>query len=469
MQQPLVSVIIPAYNNAEFLGETIQSVLQQTYPNFEIMLVNDASPDHVNEVVQQFADPRLRYIVHEKNRGLSAARNTGIRASKGDIIALLDGDDLFHPEKLRLHVEFLAQHPTVGVTYNARFELNHSVNTIRELWRPPTTVTLADLVCTFPFSPSDMVLRRNWLFQVGLFDEYHTYVGEDLDINCRLALAGCQFVSVDRALNYRRYHSGRIVKNLRASVNDTLRPLNAIFQDEHCPHAVLRIKDIAYSTHLLLWSIIALLQEDTAIGQEYCREALRRNPSLLIGEPNQLIETLVSYAIADESVDHEAMLQKLLAQLPSEVPMPAELCKWAIARGYLLRGTRAVMWGQTETGRRHFMHAAALRAKLDESYLHRLAAQLLSYEREYGPETAQQVLQNLSIYLEKIENHIKVRRLKGHHALAQAFQHYQIGNYAKVPRDVIAAYISNPQYLTNRGALSILVRSLLGMYTHPQI
>lgn len=464
MQRALVSVIIPAYNNAEFLGETIQSVLKQTYPNFEIMVVNDASPDHVNEVIQQFADPRIRYIVHEKNLGLSAARNTGIRASKGDLIALLDGDDLFHPEKLRLHVEFLAKHPAVGVTYNARFELNHSANTIRELWRPPTTVTLADLVCSFPFSPSDMVLRREWAFQVGLFDEYHTYVGEDLDINCRLALAGCQFASVDRALNYRRYHAGRIVKNLRASVNDTLRPLNAIFQDARCPHAVLRIKEIAYATHLLLWSVIAFMQEETALGQTYCREALHRNPAFLVGEPSQLIETFISYSIADESVDHEPLLQKLFAQLPPEVAMPAGLCAWAVARGYLLRGTRATMWGQTETGCRHFERAGTLRAKIDELYLHRLTAQLLDYEMEYGSEAAKRVLQNLSAHLGKIAHHSKVRWLRGHHALAQAFQHYRSGNYAKVPRDVIAAYVSNPQSLTNRGALSILVRSLYSVY-----
>jgi glycosyltransferase involved in cell wall biosynthesis len=196
MAQPLVSVIIPAYNNAEYLGETIQSVLNQTYSNLEVMVVNDASPDNVHAVVQQFNDARIKYIRHEKNQGLSAARNTGIRASIGEIIALLDGDDLFHPEKLQVHVEYLEKHPKVGVTYNPRFELNHSSNTIRELWWPPSIVALSDLVCGFPFSPSDMVLRRDWVFRLSLFDESYTYVGEDLDINCRLALAGCKFGSV---------------------------------------------------------------------------------------------------------------------------------------------------------------------------------------------------------------------------------------------------------------------------------
>ena len=71
---------------------------------------------------------------------------------------------------------------------------------------------ISDLVLGFPFAPSDMVLRRAWAFEVGLFDESYVEFSEDLDINCRLALAGCKFASVDRVLNYSRHHSGRIIK-----------------------------------------------------------------------------------------------------------------------------------------------------------------------------------------------------------------------------------------------------------------
>src|SRR5512145_2950370 len=123
MQSPLVSVVIPSYNQAEFLADAIQSVLHQTYQNFEIIVVNDASPDNTDEVMKQFTDPRIKYIVHEKNQRLPATRNTGMNASQGEIIALLDADDLFHPEKLEAHVNFLKEHPEVGVSYNARFDL----------------------------------------------------------------------------------------------------------------------------------------------------------------------------------------------------------------------------------------------------------------------------------------------------------------------------------------------------------
>ncbi len=108
MYSPLISVIIPAYNQADFLGKAIQSVFDQTYSNFELIVVNDASSDHTSEVIKQFDDPRLKNIVHKKNRGLPGTRNTGIRAASGEIIALLDSDDIFHPEKLEAHVDFLS-------------------------------------------------------------------------------------------------------------------------------------------------------------------------------------------------------------------------------------------------------------------------------------------------------------------------------------------------------------------------
>src|SRR5215470_676824 len=110
---PTFSVIIPAYNNAEFLGAAIRSVLDQTFGDLEVLVVNDASPQDIGPVIEQFSDPRLRYIVHNHNKGLAAARNTAMRASSGKYLALLDGDDYFHPDKLKLHAEFLAAHPSV--------------------------------------------------------------------------------------------------------------------------------------------------------------------------------------------------------------------------------------------------------------------------------------------------------------------------------------------------------------------
>jgi len=82
---PKVSVVIPTYNRAHLVGRAIRSVLNQTYQDFEIIVVDDGSTDNTKEVVKSFNDPRIRYIRHEKNRGGSAARNTGIRAARGKV------------------------------------------------------------------------------------------------------------------------------------------------------------------------------------------------------------------------------------------------------------------------------------------------------------------------------------------------------------------------------------------------
>jgi len=116
---PHVSVIIPTYNRASMLGRAIQSVLDQTYRDFELIVVDDCSSDDTQEVTKGFADDRIRYIKHPTNRGGSAARNTGIRSSRGDYIGLLDDDDEWLPNKLELQVDLLDRLPEdYGVVYS---------------------------------------------------------------------------------------------------------------------------------------------------------------------------------------------------------------------------------------------------------------------------------------------------------------------------------------------------------------
>lgn len=467
MITPKFSIIIPAYNNAEFLGDSIRSCLNQTFPGFEVIVVNDASPDNTEEVIRSFDDHRIKYLVHKKNKGLSAARNTGIKASIGEYIALLDGDDIFHPKKLEIHYEFLEQHPEIGVTYNPRFELNHSSMTIRDLWFPPSTVTLVDLVFGFPFSPSDMVIRRDWAFKVNLFDERYTYVGEDLDINCRLGLVGCKFVSVDKTLNYRRYHSNRIIKDLQATVDSTMRPLIELFQNPGCPVDILKLKEKAFASHLLLWSVIAFLQGDTALGREYCLSAVSKDPSILVGNPSKLIDTLIYYSIVDDSKPHEQILQRIIDQLPSEFVVPHSQYKWAVARGYFLRGLRAIIWGRIQDGNEHLTRAIELGAQIDQPLFTRITAQLLNFEAEFGPDATRDVIKNLSVHLIRIGGRSLLRRLYGSFLINQAFRSYKVGNYPNTVNTVIKAAAEDPKFLSNRGVLSILFRSIIRAATQP--
>lgn len=465
MSQPIVSVIIPAYNAADHLGEAIQSVLDQTFTDFEIIVVNDASPDNTTEIVESFNDPRLKYVIHKKNRGLSATRNTGVQASTGQYLALLDHDDVFHREKLMAHVRFLENHPQIGVTYNSRFEVTQSIKTIREIWRAPRTVNLADLVLGYPFAPSDIVIRREWLLRIGLFDESNPFHGEDLNTNCRLALAGCQFALVDRVLNFRRNHPARIRKNLDASLRNVFHNLDTIFADPRCPDEVRELRDLAYANNNLVWAYWTMAQDETELGQGYLREAIRLKPSILDGEPCELLHFLITYTIDDERGNLADSMKRIFDQLPSETAAIAKRYDWALARGYLLKGTRDIIWDRPEDGHAHFARAAELRAEVDESFVQLVTHQLMGYEQEFGTEATRAVIRKLAPYLMQVGGRRSARRLKGCYSVNQAFQSYHAGDYGRVPGRVTQAVINDPSYLLNRGILSILMRSI----AHPRL
>ncbi|MCP1677147.1 glycosyltransferase involved in cell wall biosynthesis [Natronocella acetinitrilica] len=115
--EPLVSIITPTYNRARFLGIAIDSVLAQTYENWELVIVDDGSTDNTPEIMEPYLkDSRIRYF-RQENQGQSVARNVGIRESKGEYICFLDSDNAWLPDKLRRSVELMEQHQNVGVLY----------------------------------------------------------------------------------------------------------------------------------------------------------------------------------------------------------------------------------------------------------------------------------------------------------------------------------------------------------------
>ena len=122
--QPLVSVILPTYKRPEFVKRAIQSVLDQTYQNFELIVVDDA-PDMPSEVsVKSFTDPRVQYVRHEKNKGCAGAKNTGFRMAKGKYFAILDDDDAWEKEKLEIQVRAMEAAPQdVGFSFTAVTEV----------------------------------------------------------------------------------------------------------------------------------------------------------------------------------------------------------------------------------------------------------------------------------------------------------------------------------------------------------
>lgn len=207
---PKISVIIPTYNRSRFLGTALRSVLDQTYTNFEIVVVDDGSTDDTRSVVATFkADPRVRYI-HQENRGGGAAnaRNTGVRNSRGDLIAFLDDDDVWLPAKLERQLEALAAEPRADVAWCAVYGENLGPNGeagARWVARYHPARYRELLLGPFVVAPGSTILVRSTCFkEIGLFDE--SLVFSDMDMVQRLGTAYA-FVYVDEALAVYRHHA----------------------------------------------------------------------------------------------------------------------------------------------------------------------------------------------------------------------------------------------------------------------
>lgn len=113
---PKISVVIPAYNAMTYLPETVESVLKQTFADFEVLIINDGSSDHIVQWASQVVDPRVK-LISQENQGLPGARNTGIAQARGEYIAFLDADDLWEPTKLEKQVRCIDDNPEVGLVH----------------------------------------------------------------------------------------------------------------------------------------------------------------------------------------------------------------------------------------------------------------------------------------------------------------------------------------------------------------
>lgn len=142
---PFVSVIMPAYNCRATLAESIQSVRNQTFSAWELLIVDDCSPEPVRDILDAFADARIRYIRLEQNRGVAAARNAGIKNARGRFLAFLDSDDLWQPEKLKKQLDFM-QNNGYAFTYTWYSQFSENPEQVVRLVRTKKSVDYENLL-----------------------------------------------------------------------------------------------------------------------------------------------------------------------------------------------------------------------------------------------------------------------------------------------------------------------------------
>jgi glycosyltransferase involved in cell wall biosynthesis len=183
-----VSVIIPAYNSAQFIVETLESVFAQTYNDYEIIIVDDGSTDNIKEILQNYMS-KIRYI-YKVNGGPASARNVGIKNADGEYIAFLDSDDLWLPEKLKEQMECFQNNPDIGLVYcdNIRFNENSIYQKKDNIYQPTNGYIFFKLLEGNFITNSTVIVKKKCLEEVDYFDEDINLISsEDYDMWLRIS------------------------------------------------------------------------------------------------------------------------------------------------------------------------------------------------------------------------------------------------------------------------------------------
>ncbi|TYA86791.1 glycosyltransferase family 2 protein [Seonamhaeicola marinus] len=185
---PFFSVVIPLYNKEDFVETTLNSVLNQTFNNFELIIINDGSTDNSLKVAQEFKDTRIK-IIQQKNLGLSAARNAGIKKAKANYIAFLDADDLWMHDYLQTQYNLIQKHKSESIfATNLREFTSRKHSDLNSFSYNPSNeklITNYFKICKNIFGPSSLVVKKDLVLDIGYFNESITYgEGDEYFIKC---------------------------------------------------------------------------------------------------------------------------------------------------------------------------------------------------------------------------------------------------------------------------------------------
>lgn len=268
---PAVSVVLPTYNRARLIHRAIQSVLNQTYTNLELLVIDDASSDNTEEIVRSFRDSRIRLVRHNENKGGAASRNTGIRMARGKYIAFQDSDDEWMPSKLAIQVDAMEKAaPNVGVVYTAFWRAEKgSKNFIhyRRVTNRSGNIHTDLLRRNFVTTPS-ILARRDSLFKSGLFDEQLPRL-QDWDLVIRLS-RDCEFIYIEEPLVISYMSPDSISRDAKA-VTKALESILDKYRDEFDRSGILPDHCYSLSRHFF-----TIHQYDKGLG--YLIEGIRSKP-----------------------------------------------------------------------------------------------------------------------------------------------------------------------------------------------
>ena len=249
---PMISVIMPAFNRAEFIPQAIESVLSQDYPNCEIMVVDDGSTNSTPAIVRRYSSSRVRYLRRDHG-GPAAARNAGIESARGAWIAFLDSDDYFLPGKLTAQARLLASDRRLGAVHSGWQTVDEKGNTLQtvEPWKTAPRLDLRTWLMWKPVFLGGILIRAEWLRKAGPFNP-RLFQTDDVEMMFRLSAAGCRMRWLKRATVCYRRHAANITRDSQRQAGDLMAAVDSFFATLALP-ARVREWEPSVRYYTLLW------------------------------------------------------------------------------------------------------------------------------------------------------------------------------------------------------------------------
>jgi glycosyltransferase involved in cell wall biosynthesis len=454
---PQVSVIIATHNRSTLLQTAVESVLAQTYPAIEIIIVDDGSTDDTAAVVAKYAG-QVTYI-RQANQGVSAARNTGFRASSGEYVNFLDDDDTFLPTKIERQVEMLEAQPEVGLVHCGYQHIDEKGTVLNVTGTLPEGSVLKELVSECFLVTLTPLVRRQCLDEVGLFDESLGY-SEDWDLWLRIALAGYPFACIQEPLCAYRVHQ-------RSKMSHTLRVergiravLDRVFENPDLPADVLVLRNQIYSG-VYFW-----------IGCQHCAagrwddaqrsivKALGLRPELL-ADPAGFVDALFKGAMDVRIADPVTLLDDFFQYLPPQAECLRPYRSRLVSKAMVALSLRAYAATDITAAKRQLVEAIELYPPLLEQthdFFDMVCRHALEPLVNAPPEYVDTVFRNLPTGAERL-GRLRSRALSEVN-VGCAFRDYSAGRHSLAVHGMLRAIQHRPVHLANRGVLSVFLRSL---------
>jgi len=310
----LVSIIIPVYNQAEYLGIAIESALKQTHRDLEVLVVNDGSTDHTAEVAKDYSDPRVSYI-YQENRGLAAARNTGIINSRGTFLSFLDGDDEFLADNLYVLLNAMEGCLDVGLAAGQVIPIDANGIRNKKIFDAGLHERPEHLLLKNPFQVGGILVRRSWQERVGLFDE-NLRSCEDWDMWLRLAEAGCQMVWVDKPVSLYRFHKVQMTRDGHQMTEANFAVLDKIFNNPDLGEPWKQLYNQAYCQAHLRAAANTYLLRDFVSAKKHLMKATSYSPELLNERTRCINDSFMAWTELPKVQDPISFLNDIYTNLP---------------------------------------------------------------------------------------------------------------------------------------------------------